>query len=139
MFEGGLEDETNWRSKEQLKPLPSRCGFGSGHGSGRTPLLISQQRFGSGPIPVLHTAGGAVAFAAAMAAVDRDEAHGSRFSEWLSSTRFRKRVANCNLNRSQSQACVESGNIHGRGNRLLLEVRIGKEFLLERRLVLNRK
>ena len=63
----------------------------------------------------------AVALAAVMAAIDNDMACGSRFSEWSSSTRFRKRVANCNLNRSQSQAHVELENIHGRGNRLLLK------------------
>ena len=39
----------------------------------------------------------------------------------VKSTRFRKRMANCNLNRSQSQARAESGIIHGRGNRLLLK------------------
>ena len=71
--------------------------------------------------------------------VDNDVAYGSRFSEWSSSTWFRKRVANRNLNLSQSQACVESENIHGRGNMLLLEVLIGKGFLLKRRLVINRK
>ena len=87
------------------------------------------------PIPVDT----AVALAAVMAAVDNDLARGSRFSEWSSSTQFRMRVANCNLNRSQSQACIESGNIHGRGNKFFLEVQIGKEFLIERRLVLNRK
>ena len=65
------------------------------------------------------------------------EDHG--FLSGLNSTRFRKRVANCNLNRSQSQARVESGTIHGRGNKLFLEVRIGKGFLFKRRLVLNRK
>ena len=81
----------------------------------------------------------AMALAAVVAVVDNDLARRSRFSEWSSSTQFRKRVANCNLNRSQSQAHVESGNIHGKGNRLSLEVRIGKGFLLERRLVLNRK
>ncbi|KAI9174676.1 hypothetical protein LWI28_021053 [Acer negundo] len=57
----------------------------------------------SGPIPVLHAMGGAVALTATMAAVNNDMAHGSQFSKWSSSTQFKKRVANCNLNRSQSQ------------------------------------
>ena len=56
MFEGGLKDEMNWRSREQPKLLPSRCGFGSGNGSGRTPLPIVWQRYGSGLIPVCTAA-----------------------------------------------------------------------------------
>ena len=48
--------KTNRRSGEQPKPLPSRCGFGSGHGSGRIPLPIVQQRKGSGPILVCTAA-----------------------------------------------------------------------------------
>ena len=80
----------------------------------------------SGPIPVDT----AVASRVVHGVVDDDVAHGSRFRKW---------VANCNLNHSQSQACVKSRNIHGRGNMLLLEVLIGKGFLLTRRLIIKRK
>ena len=48
------------------------------------------------PIPVFHAVESAVAFTAVRQGLIR----GSRSSEWSSSTRFRKRVANCNLNRS---------------------------------------
>ena len=130
-----------WRTWqiEETKNSSNRCGFGSGNGSDMTPLLFFDSVMTAVPIPVETAANTSATMAAVMAAVDDGDAWRSRFSEWSSSTWFRKRVANCNLNRSQSQACVESGNIHGRGNRLFLEVRIGKGFLLERRLVLNRK
>ena len=75
---------------------------------------------------MLHAVESAVASIAVPVAVDNVLEYGSRFSEWSSSTWFRKQVANCNLNRSKSQARVELENIHGRGNMLFFEVRIGK-------------
>ena len=48
------------------------------------------------PIPVFHAVESAVAFTAVRQGLTR----GSLSYEWSSSTRFRKQVANCNLNRS---------------------------------------
>ena len=61
--------KTNRRSGEQPKPLPSRCGFGSGHGSGRTPLPIVWKRLDSGLKTVYTAAVTAVVMAAVPAAV----------------------------------------------------------------------